>query len=256
MYKQFTAQEYLKFFNLPDNYHVDGILISGTWQREKEQEKLKKVLSELIEDVEFETLPHFLSNTIVFKVNGKRFWFDTFYGGAILSEFIHLACLFGSKKNILIGVCGGLNMEGESGDLIAAEYSDGNESATRMYNPEAQDNRHYSDKNLTQSLINRIHSKYIIRKGGLITCQAMMGETEEDIDKWAKEGYLGVEMESSTVFAVSHHFDVPSAALISISDNLIKGETVLHNNFELLREFREEVKLHQYKIAIEELIGA
>jgi hypothetical protein len=36
--------EYLKFFNLPEDYKVYGVLISGTWRRDDEQAKLKKVL--------------------------------------------------------------------------------------------------------------------------------------------------------------------------------------------------------------------
>ncbi len=255
MYKSFTAQEYLKFFNLPSDYKVDGVLLSGTWRREVEQEKVKKVLTELNEEIEFETLPHFLFNTLVFKINGKRFWFDAFYGGAILSEFLHLACLFGSKKNILVGVCGGLNKDANSGDLIAVESAYGDESSTRMYDPKAIDNEHFSDKILTESLIKKLKPKYNIKTGKLITCQAMLAETWEDIKMWSDQGYLGIDMESSTVFAVSNYFNVPAASLISVADNLIKEESVLHENFELMRELMDEVKLHQYRVAVAELIS-
>jgi hypothetical protein len=49
--------------------------------------------------------------------------------------------------------------------------------------------------------------------------------------------------------------NVPAAALISISDNLIAKETILDEGFELIEQLRENVKIDQHKIAIEELIS-
>jgi len=50
----------------------------------------------------------------------------------------------------------------------------------------------------------------------MTTCSAMLGETREDIQGRSSEGYYGVEMESATIFAVSNHFHIPSAAMIYI----------------------------------------
>ena len=58
-----------------------------------------------------------------------------------------------------------------------------------------------------------------------------MAETFEDVKNWSKEGFLGVEMEASTIFAVSKHFNVASTALLIVGDNLIKGETVASESY-------------------------
>jgi purine-nucleoside phosphorylase len=75
-----------------------------------------------------------------------------------------------------------------------------------MYNPDSKENKHFSNEKLSESLRKRLELKAIVHKGPVITCQAMISESWEDIQSWSKEGYLGVEMETSTVFAVSKHF--------------------------------------------------
>ncbi len=73
--------------------------------------------------------------------------------------------------------------------------------------------------------------------------------------KWADEGYDGVEMEASTVFAVSNHFKVPSVAILMIADNLIEKETVLSANFEKKATSRSQVTKEMLTAAIDEILS-
>jgi uridine phosphorylase len=82
----------------------------------------------------------------------------------------------------------------------------------------------------------------------------MMAETLEDVENWSKEGFLGVEMEAATIFAVSKHFNVPAAALLVVGDNLIKGETVASESYKNNKEAKEEIRTEQYKVALSELL--
>ncbi len=255
MYKSFTEQDFKTILGLPEDYHVDGTLSYGSWKIDEQKAILEKTLSDTGKEISFETIPNFPSWAMVFKVGEKRFWFDVYYGGARLSEIIHMTSLFGARKHLLLGTCGGLNPNGLSGDLILPTLSFGNESATRMYNPEALNNHHYSNENLTVSLQAKLDKKYRIHRGPIMTCQAMLAETLEDIQRWSNEGYLGVEMETATLFAVAKHFRVPAAAILTISDNLIIGDTVGSDNHEKARDYRYEVREQIYKIAIEELLS-
>lgn len=254
MYKSFTEKDFKKTLGLPEDYHVDGTLSYGSWNSDEQKAQLEKTLADLGEEVTYETIPNFPNWAIVFKVNNKRFWFDSFYGGARLSEVIHMTSLFGAKKHIFLGTCGGLKEDGLAGDIILPTYSVGNESATRMYNPEAEDNKHFADENLTTSIKQRLNTDYRVHSGGIMTCQAMLAETLEDIKNWSKEGYLGVEMETATVFAVAKHFNVPAAAILTIADNLIIGDTVGSENFEKFREQHYQIRDHTYKVALQELL--
>lgn len=255
MYKAFSAADYKAHLGLPEDYRVDGMLSYGTWDRDKQIELFKGFLMNSGKQFEYGTLPGFLVNLVEFNVEGRRYWFDVSYGGALLSEYLNLACLFGSRKNILLGTCGGLSPAVDDADFILPTYSWGNESATRMYNPAATDNHHFADQALTASLKERIGGSTTAWEGPTMTCQAMMAETLEDVQRWSREGYWGVEMEAATVFAVSKHFGVPSAALLIVGDNLIKGQTVASESYKAGKARKEEARAAQYKAAIEELLA-
>ena len=255
MYKAFTADDYKKLFDLPIDYKIDGMLCYGTWNREKHIEIFKDILKKSNKDFVCKELPDFLKNIVEFSVGEKKFWFDVSYGGTLLSEYLHLACLFGSQKNILLGSCGGLSEKIDSLDLIIPTFSFGNESATRMYNPESINNEHYSDSDLSKKIRNRINDKFKVWEGKTVTCQAMLAETIDDVNRWSKEGFLGVEMEAATLFAVSKHFSIPAATLLVVGDNLIKGETIASDSFKNNKIYKEEVRNEQYRVVLEELLS-
>ena len=256
MYKAFTAEEYKKHFLLPNNYSVEGLISYGAWDEDKHRNKIQKTLEELGISYMTKIMDGFLFNVLELKINNKNYWFVVMYGGALLSEYVHLASLFGSKRNIHIGSCGGLYPKMEHLDLLIPTWSYGNESTTRMYDREAVDFKHYSDKTLSKLLEKNLPKKYPIQKGPVISIQAMMGETWDDVKSWSDNGYYGVEMETATVFSVSKSFNIPSAALLYVSDNLIKGQTVGDESHTKQKDLREVVKDDVYKAGVLSLIGA
>jgi hypothetical protein len=231
MYKTFTAADYRKHHNLPHDYTVQGFIIVGTFHPGP-YAQLKEEIEKLGKNVSYGRVsdsPYF-DPILEITIDGKIYWFTIAYGGTILSEWMHLACLFGSKTNVLIGQCGGLFADADTPDIILPTYVYADESITRMYEPN-QDYRHYSSESLSKRLADTLKSDHTIWRGPTITCQAMMAETWEDIQKWSNEGYYGVEMEASTVLAVSNHFKRNSAAVLIIGDNLIMKKTVQDANY-------------------------
>jgi purine-nucleoside phosphorylase len=255
MYKSYSANEYKKILNLPDEYKIDGFLVFGTWDREGQIKVLKAVLDRLNLEYKLNELPNFLGRMVEIETQGKKLWFDVAYGGAMLSVFTHLACLFESKTNILIGSCGGLSTELESNTVILPDYSHGDGSSASMYQREIIDNLYPSSEELRGKLsveLSKLEIPFAI--GNTITCQAIIGETMEDIIKWNKQGFVGVEMEAATLFSVSNHFNVNSAAMVYIADNLIKEETFHSESFANSKEYRERIRDSLYEIAIKELL--
>lgn len=253
MYRSFTPEEHRKHFNLPDNYQVSGFLCHGTWKRDEEIENLQMALNEMRISYSINELPGFLRRMVEIKIGDKNFWFDVPYGSAMLSEYLQLACLFGSKKNILIGTCGGLSPEINSFDIIVPTFSYGQESSAKAY-ASNDSNKYYSDEKLRQNVIEKIKPQFNTFLGPTITWQAMLGETQEDIQKWSNEKYLGVEMEASTVFSVSSFYKVPSAAALVVADNLIKNETTLSESYKDSSQKRYEVRQELIKILIKVLL--
>lgn len=255
MYKMISRNEWIKLLNLPSNYKVDHIVTCGTYNKKKELEKVSTALRELGVNHKFEIIEDkFFSRITPILLKGKRYWFDTCYGGAYLSEMLHIGNMLGSKSNVLLGSCGGLKKGINALDTILPTYSYGNESSTRMYARSVKSNKHYPDKKLTLKIKDNINFGSKTHSGPIITCQAMLGETFEDIKKWSKEGYLGVEMESSTFFAVSNHFKVPSCAILNVTDNLIEGDYVGSENYNLLKERKSRLQVEKYKVVFKTLM--
>lgn len=254
MYKSFTAEEYRKHFNLPADYRVKGFMSYGSWDEENQIIRLKKVLEEQGITYAERRLEGFLSSILELTVDQEIYWFTVMYGGAQLSEYVHQASLFGSKKNLHIGSCGGLYPEMDSLDFLIPSWSHGNESSTRAYEPSAIDFKHYPDATLSTSLQSKLKEGNRVWNGPVVSNQAMMGESWEDVCFWSENGFYGVEMETATVFAVSNHFKVSSASLLYVSDNLIKGQTVNDESHAKQKETREEVKDEVYRIGLRTLL--
>ena len=254
MYKALTAKDYLESIKLKQDYTVDGFLIFGTYQKYP-YEELKESLLRIGCVAEFRHIEdEFLNNILEFKVNNKTYWFTVAYGGVLLSEYLHLACLFGSKMNILLGSCGGLKKGADSGEIIVPEWSYAEESSAKAYQPDA-DNKYLSNKELSEQLVNNIDIGCEIHRGATITYQAMLAETWEDIQRWVKQGYVGVEMEAATIFSVSNHFNIPSAAILMIADNLIEKETVLDISYDESKERRRGISSSIFDVALRKMLG-
>jgi nucleoside phosphorylase len=215
MYKELKKDDLLKILSLPEDFHIDGFLAYGTLQVKEQIPIFKKACLAIDPKTKFIQPESRYLKLIQAEIAGKRIWYYVAVGGAVLSEYTHFASLFGSKKNILLGSCGGLDTDNDGDVLLVPTYSHGNESTTRFYQPDVLDHNHFSDKKLSQSLISELEKQglYSSQKP-VVTCQAMLAETWDMIVDWSKEGYGGVEMESSTLFAVSNHFSIPSAAVL------------------------------------------
>ena len=47
------------------------------------------------------------------------------------------------------------------------------------------------------------------------------------VESWHKAGYLSVDMETATTFAVAEHFQMPAVSMLVVWDDLTKGRSFL-----------------------------
>jgi len=114
----------------------------------------------------------------------------------------------------------------------------------------------FSDSGLTERLIEKVPEGTKVFKGTTTTCETLLAETWEDVLNWSKQGFLGVEMEAAMIFALSAHFKVPAAAILTVGDNLIREETMFHENHEKQKELRQTARKLQYQLALAELLNS
>ncbi len=257
MYTKLTADDFRKTLGLPPEYKVEGLLSYGIWDLYAERNHLPHLKNAIAELGAVATIKRFdnadIGHAYEFRVNDKNFWFAPVMGTAMMAAYAHVASILGSKKNILIGTVGGLASGIKQADFVLPNAILGNDNALK-YKPETTDKVFYPDEKVARRIMDKIPKNMKVWEGKTITCESILAETEEDVWYWSKEGYLGVEMEGALIFALSDYFHIPAAALFYVSDNLIEGETLLHDSHELSKEKREAARAIQYKIAVEELI--
>jgi purine-nucleoside phosphorylase len=256
MYKHFGKSDIQNLLGISDTYVVDALLVVGTQPKRKEHAKLYAALEKLnLPYTEEELSDSFFEEIKVLNINGKRIWFDVVYGAAYLSEIAHVASMLGSKMNLLMGSCGGLDPALNMGDTILPVSSYGNESSTRMYQRETSSYIYDTSLDLRSSIKNLLTHRSSVYEGRLVTVQAMLAETKEDVENWSAQGYLGVDMETATLFAVSNHFNVPSAALLYVGDNLVKNELINNPSYIASKAFRRGVSEENYEIMLRFLVS-
>ena len=254
MRNKISAAQFKKHLNLPGDYKIDGVFCYGTSFQDKAIDDLSQCLLNLDIDTKIISFDSPIMHSVKeININNKKLWFVIAYGGAELSEYLHMACMFGSQKNIFVGSCGGLKPGINSGDFIIPTSSYGQESSVRIYNRESP--VQYSDIILNISLEKQLSSDGdAIWKGPMVTCQGSLGQTADDVHQWSNEGYFGVDMETSTVFAVSNHFSVPSAACVYVADNLIEAQTPLSVDYINQADMRQQRRYLQIQAAIKVLL--
>ena len=110
MYKSFTAEDYKTYLGLLQQTTVWTVCFAMEHGIRERQIEIFKGASEGIgKQYSYGTLPNFLEKMTEFIVEGKRYWFDVSYGGAMLSGVFTLGLTFWLKENILLGSCGGLS---------------------------------------------------------------------------------------------------------------------------------------------------
>lgn len=112
----------------------------------------------------------------------------------------------------------------------------------------------YPNDKLTNKLRSKLPIDIKAIDGPTVTCETMLTETWEDVQLWSKQGFLGVEMEAAMIFALSAFFKVPSVAVLTVGDNLIKEETMFHDNHGKQKEVRVKARNIQYQLALSELL--
>lgn len=256
MYSSLSIEAFKKAAELPQDYTVDGLLVSGTWDLYADT-KHTPLVKEALQNIDpnhsitkLKQLP--LGHGYEIRSNGKNYWYVPVMGTAVTSQYAHLASLLGSQKNLLVGTVGGLKKGIQPGDFIIPTYSKGNENAL-MYERERTDLFFPSHELLSNNLNDRLIGNTVYR-GITNTCEVMFAETTEDIEEWSYEGYLGVEMEAALMFALSNKFGIPSAALLYVADNLVE-EIVMHSDeYEASKDIRNNARKVQYEQALRELL--
>lgn len=268
VYQRTTAAQLRTAFDLPPAYRVDTVLASGAWDLVSESQHLPHLVRAMTDvglgaltsgeapgSLRRLTQPQF-GHASAFTQDGRRTWFVPVMGTAVMSQYLHSACLLGARRIVLVGTVGGLSPTLRPADLIVPTRSHGTHSAWMYSRDEALEL--FPDTVLAASLAGRLRAALPpgagVAEGPTTTCETILAETADDVREWSAAGYLGVEMEAALTFAVGRHFGVPAAAVLYVADNLVADVGFLDPAYQDSAAVRAGARQVQYDVALAELL--
>jgi purine-nucleoside phosphorylase len=78
-------------------------------------------------------------------------------------------------------------------------------------------------------------------QGSVFSTNTFYDETPNRWDAWKKHGILGVEMETQILFTLAKKFGVKALSILTVSDNILTGETT--TSLEREQSFNDMMKI-------------
>lgn len=124
-----------------------------------------------------------------------------------------------------LGTCGALQSDIDCGDIIIADAAQAGECLSAHYGFEFGQ-MIAADPGLSGSLTGflRRQGKKVFQ-GPIVTTGAVFRETDELLRSWNKAGFLGVELEAASMFALANYLGVKSTMALMVTDNPVRNET-------------------------------
>ncbi|MCF7895314.1 MAG: hypothetical protein K9L69_04205, partial [Candidatus Omnitrophica bacterium] len=169
---------------------------------------------------------------------GYTFWTGSYKGKKVTvgnggfyapdSAFVtELLAVGGVETFIRLGSCGALREDIGIGDYILVDQAIRGDGATQYYVDD--DFVPKADKE-TNLVIKKVASEnYSVHQGPVWTTDALFKETKEIVNSYIKKGAIGVDMVTSPFLTLANLYKRKTAAILSVSDNLITGELGFNN---------------------------
>lgn len=158
-------------------------------------------------------------------LGGHRIGYIKVPPGTVILEGMMRSLAFTRVDTVIgLGTCGALQPEIECGDVIIADSAKAGDALASHYGFE-YGQRIPADAALTTSLSGFFQRRGLpVRTGPIVTTGAAFRETEEQIESWSQEGYLGVELEASALFALADWMDIRATIALMVTDSPIRQE--------------------------------
>lgn len=136
-------------------------------------------------------------------------------------ELIHA---FGAKKLVRVGSCGSLREDIGLYEIIVAQGACTDSRFLEQYNMPGTW-APIASWRLLKALVDNADAKGVTTHvGNILSADAFYNADTTSLDRWARMGVLGVEMESAGLYAVAAHAGVEALGVFTVSDNIYTGE--------------------------------
>lgn len=227
MLKDLTKDEWLSLLNIPEDRIPAVLVLRGTRNLKVNYAKYSPFFTNVYE---VGSPNGIFEDVLIGDYKNISVGYASVYGDAMASEITHLFGVLGTSLVIQTGCCGALNDSVQAGDIVCATSAYCGEGAAQYYLPQKQEVSASLDL-VEQIMPSRIDSVEI-HKGSIWTTSALLAEGKAEIQSWSHQGYIAVDMETATTFAVAEYFRMQCLSLLFIFDNPSQGEHILLSDVE------------------------
>jgi len=213
----YPASIWLEALELSQEQVPDALILEGTWWRKTATANRLSHLSN-VRELNFPDM-------FMGEYGGATVAYCCAYGAARAVEPAHIFGQLGTPLLVQIGTCGTLDVNASTGTVVLPESCAAKDGLSHIYGADkiVQTNTYrvsQAEKLLHQENIVTTRAKHL-------TWPSLFAQSDDMCDQWAAEGYLSIDMETSTVVAVADYFGVEAVSLLSVWDALPHGRTFL-----------------------------
>jgi len=149
--------------------------------------------------------------------------------------------MLGAEKIVRLGTTGSLREDIDIGDVIVAEGAVYNMGGTiGMYLENYVAYSATNDLELTYLLYKELKRRINrVFRGLVFSSDAFYAEDPNFVKRWSERNILSVEMECAVLAVIGRLRDVKTSCVLVVSDNLIKGVSILSSTERLSERFLE-----------------
>lgn len=227
MLKELTRTDWLRILDLPAARIPAVLIVRGTRNFRVQHRAMVPYFDNVLE---LGTPNGIIEDVLIGDVRGCPVAFACVYGSSMASEIVHIFGVLGTRVVLQIGNCGALADDLGAGDLLAVERAYCGEGAAQYYKT---DGKWVScSPRLLQSRTLLALSQGAYRTGAIYTTAALFAEGAEDVERWHREGFAAVDMETAATYAVAESFGMERLALLYGFDNPRQREHLLQSDEE------------------------
>lgn len=227
MLKELRKNEWLSLLNIPEDRIPAVLVLRGTRNLKANYAKHSTFFTNIYE---VGSPNGIFEDVLIGDYKNISVGYASVYGDAMASEITHLFGVLGTSLVIQTGCCGALNDSLQVGDIVCVTLAHCGEGAAQYYLPQKREVSASLDL-IEQVMPSRVAS-VDIHKGPIWTTSALLAEGKAEIQSWSRQGYIAVDMETATTFAVAEYFGMQHLSLLFVFDNPSQGEHILLSDAE------------------------
>ena len=227
MLKELTKSEWLSLLNIPENRVPTVLVLRGTRNLKVNYAKHRTFFTDVFE---VGSPNGIFEDVLIGTYKNVHVGYASVYGDAMASEVTHLFGVLGTSLVIQTGCCGALIDSIQSGDLVCVTSAHCGEGAAQYYLPQTQEVN--ASLELVEGTLSSHAAPVAIHKGPIWTTSALLAEGKAEIQDWSHQGYIAVDMETASTFAVAEYFGMQRLSLLFVFDNPGQGEHILLSDVE------------------------